>query len=90
MENKMFLREVYRYYFEQGGSHYLFVVLESREKLLGRLYNDKGMMPGFEVKIEDETRAALSSYLPGNPFEMYIKMAGEYIDQLLLSKLLID
>jgi hypothetical protein len=82
MERELFLREIYRYYFEQGGRDYLFVVVENHGGLVGRLYNNSGMMPGFQINIDDEARVALSSYHPTNPFEAYIKVAGDYINEL--------
>jgi hypothetical protein len=81
MGKQVFLHEVYRYYFEHGGNNYLFVVLEDRRDLIGRLYNDHGMVPDFHLNIDDKVRQALSSYFPGNPFKTYIKAAKDYVNE---------
>jgi len=83
MEKQVFLREVYRYYFEQRGNDYLFVVLEDKGNLIGRLYNKKGMVPDFQLNIDAKAREALSSYFPANPFNTQIKSAKDYIDMSL-------
>ena len=81
MEKQVFLREVYRYYFEHDDSNYLFVVLEEKGNLLGRLYNNNGMVPNFHLNIDGKVREALSSYFPANPFKIYIKTAKDHIDE---------
>lgn len=82
MENKPFLSVLYRHYFEHGGRKYLFVAMEGRTSIIGRLYGKNGLYNDFEVPIDSEVHSGLSSNSPVNPFDRYIRSAKYFLDAI--------
>ena len=80
MQEKSFLKEIYRDYFEHRGNSYLFVVVDADKRILGRLYDTSGLIPDFELEVNNSVRTALSSHSPVNPFSEYQKAAQEFLD----------